>query len=274
MFLTSPIILCSFAAVSALSLQDAPASLNVSDHCDPDRYCWIDDWNNGPAGSWTWLKGEGNNANFDPPVTLTITVVTIVNTILDTTSTLTEFPPEYSYPPTNALGTHVETISFFQSGQSHTTVLTYPSEFIAWPEHYVWTGTLSSGGRCTTNLKGVTVPIMSNPQPTAGSCYDTRFISCIQTAEDPKGLFHHLAFDPDQGYWQLKAYAALMADQPALSSCDNLDIGPNWGAFTQTNWYTVHRVVTMGEDQLYPTSTTDVSSRKSDSTPVATGTGR
>ncbi|TGJ81960.1 hypothetical protein E0Z10_g6803 [Xylaria hypoxylon] len=201
-----------------------------------------------------------------------MTVVTIVNTLLNTTSTLTELPPEYTYPPTNSLGTHAETVSFFHSGQSHTTVLTYPSEFVEWPESYIWKGTLSNGGRCTTDLDGMTVPIMSTPQPTG--CYTTAAVECVNLEEDPKGLFHRLVFDPDDSRWQLSVYSDLLVDQPALTSCYNADSGPNWGAFTQTNWYTVHRIVTVGEDRLYYTSTADVLSKRSDSTPVETGIGR
>ncbi|KAH8165914.1 hypothetical protein CIB48_g2323 [Xylaria polymorpha] len=157
--------------------------------------------------------------------------------------------------------------------QSHTTVVTFPSEFIVWPEDYAWTGTLSSDGRCITNLDGMTVSITSKPQPTG--CYDTRYANCVTTTADPEGLFHRLVVDSDYTWWQLKAYAALMPDQPVLSVCDNRDsIGPNWGAFTQTNWYTVHKMVAVEEDRLYPTPTTDVPSWKSDSTPVATGIGR
>ncbi|KAJ8125010.1 hypothetical protein O1611_g8630 [Lasiodiplodia mahajangana] len=150
---------------------------------------------------------------------------------------------------------------------------TYPSELIIWPEDYTWTGTWSSDGRCTTDLQGVTVLITSNPQPTG--CYGTPYVTCIATAEDPKGLLHRVAFDYDYTWWQLNPYAALMPDQPVLSVCNNwYSFGPNWGGFTQTSWYTAHNIVTVGEDRLYPTLTSDVPSRSSDSTPVATGLGR
>jgi hypothetical protein len=54
------------------------------------------------------------------------TVIEIVNTLAGTTRTTTIFndlPAGYTLPPTNAEGTHVQTVTYTRSGASLTTVL-------------------------------------------------------------------------------------------------------------------------------------------------------
>ncbi|KAK5627504.1 hypothetical protein RRF57_003219 [Xylaria bambusicola] len=121
-------------------------------------------------------------------------------------------------------------------------------------------------------MEAVTVSIMSYPQPSTGVCYDSHMIPCDEDVEDTKGLFHRLVNIDVPEYWQWAAYSSLLTDQPALTSCDNEDFGPNWGAFTQTHWYTIHHIVTTGADQLIATPTGAIAAlpNKLDSAPVAT----
>jgi hypothetical protein len=54
---------------------------------------------------------------------LTSTIVTIINTVANTTVTSTQFPPEYNYVPTNSDGTQVQTVSFTRQGQPSVTTM-------------------------------------------------------------------------------------------------------------------------------------------------------
>ncbi len=59
---------------------------------------------------------------------LTSTIVTIINTVANTTATSTKFPPEYNSVPTNADGTQVQTVSFTRQGQPMVTTMSVTPE--------------------------------------------------------------------------------------------------------------------------------------------------
>lgn len=56
-------------------------------------------------------------------VTSSATIVTVVNTVLDATGLLTEYPLNYLPPATNAEGTKVTTITYTRFSTIYTTVL-------------------------------------------------------------------------------------------------------------------------------------------------------
>jgi hypothetical protein len=56
-------------------------------------------------------------------VKLTSTIVTVINTVANTTSTSTKFPPEYRNIVTNHDGTHIQTVSFTRQGQPTVTTV-------------------------------------------------------------------------------------------------------------------------------------------------------
>lgn len=59
-------------------------------------------------------------------VTSTWTIVTAINTALNGTTTTTQFPTDYTPPPTNDGGTRIETISYSREGKHITTTLYDP----------------------------------------------------------------------------------------------------------------------------------------------------
>ncbi|KAI0202466.1 hypothetical protein F4808DRAFT_421702 [Astrocystis sublimbata] len=252
------VLLCSFIAVSSLALQGSNSSVSPPLDCG----CVVKGLDF-EVKYWTWLDVE---SGFSPrkSIQLTKTIITVVNTVLDETKTVTELPPQVTHPPTNSLGTRIETITYVDhESQSHTTVVTYPTAFIFWPDHYVVEKdtTTDSNGQCT-GITTETVWVTSNPQPPSGSCPYP--FNCSSSLTDPKGLSHTLVFDIGESYWELKIFSSLFPDQPYLSSCDNANLGPNWGGFTQTRWYTKHLVVTTG-DYSHPPPTSSSLSRNTGS---------
>lgn len=130
---------------------------------------------------------------------------------------------------------------------------TYPTPLVAWPDAILWTGSLlvtDPVSRCAVApTGGQIVPLPGNPQATGP--YDSYGISRLTAlnatdfAEDPKGLDCVLmaAVDDD---WPWTKLSTLWPSQPALTSCTVPEPMPNWGAFTQTNWYTKHVVQSVG----------------------------
>jgi hypothetical protein len=61
-------------------------------------------------------------ADYVATVNLTATVVVVVDTVLGTTSTSTELPPEYT-PTLNAEGTRIQEFTYTSSGSTATSFL-------------------------------------------------------------------------------------------------------------------------------------------------------
>jgi hypothetical protein len=77
-------------------------------------------------GTWTvelyaWAIRNDSFVRSDT-VTLTATIVTVINTVIGSTGTITKFPPSYT-PPTNEGGTRVETLSYTRWGTAYTTIV-------------------------------------------------------------------------------------------------------------------------------------------------------
>lgn len=73
-----------------------------------------------------WVTDEeADTAGFDPlyATDMTVTLVTVINTVLDTTTISTQFPPDYTPPPTNSDGTRIQEITYTRNGEATTTVL-------------------------------------------------------------------------------------------------------------------------------------------------------
>lgn len=56
-------------------------------------------------------------------VTSTCTMVTIINTVLNTTTTSTRFREDYKPPPTNTDGTRIEAVTYSRFGTTYTTTM-------------------------------------------------------------------------------------------------------------------------------------------------------
>ena len=91
-------------------------SCSVDTELTPDReeYMWVEVAN--------YQSYYGISPAAVPITNMTATVVTIVNTVLDTTSLVTEFPPEYT-PGFNSLGTRIQEITYTLSGDVLSTFL-------------------------------------------------------------------------------------------------------------------------------------------------------
>ena len=73
---------------------------------------------------YAWATTSNDRLTGSEVLRLTSTIITIINTVANTTSTSTEFPPEYnSSVPTNNDGTRVQTISFTRQGQAQVTIM-------------------------------------------------------------------------------------------------------------------------------------------------------
>jgi hypothetical protein len=97
---------------------------NESLTCHSD--CSLDESNTFPVLIFAWanyndfVDSDGQEVE---TVTSSATIVTVVNTVLDATSLLTEYPPNYQPPATNAEGTRVTTITYTRFSTTYTTVL-------------------------------------------------------------------------------------------------------------------------------------------------------
>ncbi|KAI1977662.1 hypothetical protein LOZ53_003581 [Ophidiomyces ophidiicola] len=156
---------------------------------------------------------------FPMPISTTIvaaTIVKIVNTVKGTTRTSTIYnslPSGYTLPPTNSDGKQVSTLTYTQQGLAKTTVLTFPTSFVSWPDGYTWSGTLQTKSNnketCVTASTPVYVPFSSFPQPQA-----TETLS-HPAGPDPNGLL----FKMKSVVAGFDAYKKEFKDQAALQTC-------------------------------------------------------
>lgn len=70
-----------------------------------------------------WVNRDNHQVIYYETASLTVTHVTVVNTVLHTTSVITKFPSGYAAPATNAGGTRVQTVTYTRSSKALTTVL-------------------------------------------------------------------------------------------------------------------------------------------------------
>lgn len=88
--------------------------------------CSLDEVTAGSVLIFAWANYNGfvdSDEEVYWTVTSSATVVTVVNTVLDTTSLLTEYPPDYLPPATNGEGTRVTTITYTGFSTTYTTAL-------------------------------------------------------------------------------------------------------------------------------------------------------
>lgn len=118
-------------------------------------------------------------------------------------------------------------------------VRTYPSAFVVWPSTYMWSGFSYMTSPTPTCTAGTwTETVSGNPQPSnASEMTPLMALFDNDLEEDPDGLTYFLA-TAFMGYWQWATMSELWPDQAPLTTCVDNDIGPNWAAFTATNWYT------------------------------------
>lgn len=103
----------------------------------------------------------------------------------------------------------------------------------------MWSGYSYVAGPTPTCTAGTwTETVSGNPQPSdASELTPLMAINENDLEEDPDGLTYFLA-TAFMGYWQWATMSALWPGQAPLTTCVDNDIGPNWAAFTATNWYT------------------------------------
>ncbi|KAI1404788.1 hypothetical protein F4819DRAFT_446347 [Hypoxylon fuscum] len=221
-----------FSAILAvlIVIRDCNGASNVSAECD--QKCYID--THPTVKDWMWI---GENVMFgQPTTTMTKTVVTIVNTVANATSITTKMPADYTPYPTNANGTRIGTAVYTQSGQTITTILTYPTAFIAWPDYLRWTGTIKApaASECITAANWSTVSLSSIPQPTQ--------IDWTGDPRYPDGSNYVLVHALSSSFaWPYYDYSTLF-NHPAPTICSVPSGGPNWGGWSSTAWYTAHEI--------------------------------
>ncbi|KAH8891554.1 hypothetical protein GQ53DRAFT_746615 [Thozetella sp. PMI_491] len=197
--------------------------------CQTRGACWIDTyvtvfaWANNPEV----VTGGADDLKFS-----TLTIVTVINTGSNSTSVTTELPQDYTPPPTNEAGTRIETIRYQHGSSTITTILTYPTPFVAWPESYSWDGELSTSGQCvqTTSADLVTVP--------AGHAlpYPLDYWYQFNGGDNPTGQDYSLIWDYSN--WVFSVESELFPNNAAPTACTDHEDGPFWGGFTQTSWFT------------------------------------
>ncbi|KAK3897243.1 hypothetical protein C8A05DRAFT_39210, partial [Staphylotrichum tortipilum] len=185
---------------------------------------------NGPyVKIYAWATPSHGFVSTIAAVYLTSTIVTVINTVANTTSTSTEYPPEYNSVPTNADGTQVQTISYTRHGEMLVTTVPFPTIFVAWPDWYVWSGSIPVTGSdnsttCVTNKDDTTTFLTEFPQPTAGRAREQMeaSIGFWPITSDPGGLLFRPVSDTYFS-WEFSALSTLFPGQPAVTSCTLID---------------------------------------------------
>ncbi|KAH6660902.1 hypothetical protein BKA67DRAFT_530983 [Truncatella angustata] len=201
------------------------------------------------ATVWIWTPNQ-NWLEFgwhSDVVTATSTLVTVINTVLDTTSTITSYPLGYTPPPTNDAGTRVETITFTRSLKATTTSGTTQCSTVT-------TNTASDYFGATKT------PITSNPQPTSGPLFAT------MPANDTEGFsYDFVPAGMDETLFEYPSVVDLFPNSQAIQDCRPGGAGPNLGAFTATHWTVIGTI-------SYDDSSTTSSKTATPSTPASTTT--
>jgi hypothetical protein len=122
--LPSPSLLwATFTTLVTLARPSTAIYNNESITCVTD--CSLDETSN-PVLIFAWANStELADADvlFVTTVALSAVIVTVVNTVLNMTTLLTEYSPDYVPPPTNAAGTRITTITYNRFSTNYTTVL-------------------------------------------------------------------------------------------------------------------------------------------------------
>jgi hypothetical protein len=122
--LQSPSLLWATFTTLVTLAQSTALFTNKSLTCYSD--CSLDEVTADPVLIFAWAN-YNDFADSDGEVYWTVTssatVVTVVNTVLDTTGLLTEYPPDYLPPATNGEGTRVTTITYTRFSTTYTTAL-------------------------------------------------------------------------------------------------------------------------------------------------------
>ncbi|KAI1868846.1 hypothetical protein JX265_006825 [Neoarthrinium moseri] len=199
------------------------------------------------ATVWMWTPDQtwGAFIRTISDVTAIATVITVINTALDVTSTVTSFPSGFIPPETNVEGTRVRTITYTRSSKASVTVVAFPTPFIAWPDEYGWDGTLDVRNGDSTQCSTVTIDsgrpygpttrITTNPQPTSGSLFP-------ENVTDPSGLSYDFVPEGIEQtiFASRNGVVELFPDEQAINVCRPGGAGPNLGNFVATRWLTTN----------------------------------
>ncbi|KAI1767921.1 hypothetical protein GGR53DRAFT_480169 [Hypoxylon sp. FL1150] len=217
----------------AIILDSCGAQFNES--C---RYCSIISAGGWRPEQWLWLHEDRPEFGLVFP-TVTFEVTIIVNITSNTTSTVTETSATFTPTPypSNDEGTRIGTISYSSGGKMVTSTLAYPTGAGIFAGTYVWNGTMEDpqSSACVTAppLDGSTVALTTTIRET-----DFNW-----NASDPRGTQYGLVTATGDINWFFVAFSSNLTDHPAATQCPFNDGGPNWGGFTQTNWYTASQTV-------------------------------
>lgn len=130
---------------------------------------------------------------------------------------------------------------------------------------------------CTTASSGKVVKITSTAQPSAASDL-SKLLAVLGAkttayAATPKGEGFSIMSAVATDLWEFNTLSGLFPDQPAFTSCTQYSVGPNWGAFTQTSWYTQSGTTSyVGSTTTKKTTTATATAITSATTPKGTTT--
>ncbi|KAH6687227.1 hypothetical protein F5X68DRAFT_190661 [Plectosphaerella plurivora] len=132
-------------------------------------------------------------------------------------------------PDTNSGGTRIWTLTYTRSDTPFTTVVTYPTPFVNWPEYYLWEGVMSfthAGGNATTQCvhhEATATPryLTATPVVTDAGLFDRP-----EYLADPYGLNHELEFTSKYNDPYLY-YSSLFPGEPPLTQCPKAAVLPD-----------------------------------------------
>ncbi|KAK7966419.1 uncharacterized protein PG986_000696 [Apiospora aurea] len=199
-----------------------------------ERQCTlIANWFGAVDGWWdlaSQLDFPANEVVAGPAsVHVTATIITVINTISNTTSLETKMPIDWIPPPTNAAGTQVRVVT---DSLERTTTMAFPTSFGHFGDSYT---KLEWCGNSTTSSVVTFIP----PQFRLGNEFDFSNATYGSAANlsDPRGLLANPAYAAGPGLWLMGLMPSLFPPLPT-ESCDTFFGGPVWGGFL-TAWATV-----------------------------------
>lgn len=220
--------------------------------------CWVD---SDPVMFYGWARPD-EGLDFPAPgvrgtTSVTANVVTIVDTIRNSTRVTTFVPLGWTPPPTNAAGTQTRVLTLANSTitlsvailLAHRVLLlsdgysrTFPTVFIQWPTHYTYCPTTSSWEGsiyCNSPTRPVTALVTSPPpQPTKPLNLRTYNYVDPERLSDPMGLLAVPVICNGSYALQPACSKLLGPSYPAFQCHSRNNSGADWGMLDET-WMSV-----------------------------------
>lgn len=160
---------------------------------------------------------------------ITATMVTVIDRLLNSTTVTTSLPPGWTPPPTNAAGTQAHVIEF----RGSTFTLAFPSVHVRWPTDY----TICPQTSCNSLTPAITTTITTiPPQPTEPFFLHGDADSDLLT--DPKGLLAMPVMLVGSHAFQPGCSEMLGPYNPIFKCAMTHGGGPIWGGL-DTTWMKV-----------------------------------